>query len=89
MSEIKKIDNDSMESVSGGVVINGHRYVKINKNDIEGYEHRCQTCGYIGYENSKICPRCQSENKCVKTGRFYLDYEKATKSATDSFFDKD
>ena len=58
--------------------------------NIEGYEYRCRTCGYVGYESkgalTETCPRCQASGKYQKTGRFYMDYNKCNASATDAYY---
>ena len=92
MSNENKINEKQEEKVSGGVMVDGRSYVRINQNDIAGYEYRCKTCGYVGYkqENAgsrcETCPRCQSEGKYQKTGRFYIDYNKCNASATSAYY---
>lgn len=92
MPNNNKINEEKLENVSGGVMIDGQMYVKINEDDIEGYEYRCKTCGYIGYSKTTddaTCPRCNAQNKYYKTGRFYMDYNKCNGSATKAYYYND
>lgn len=88
-----KVRDTQLENVSGGVVVDRHNYVKINLDNIEGYEYRCKTCGYVGYESKSaypgFCPRCKAENKYEKTGRFYMDYETCRKATEGAFYGTD
>lgn len=88
-----QINDKQLESVSGGVNVEGRNYIKINLDDIEGYEYRCKTCGYVGYEQKNssptLCPRCQAKNKYSKTGRFYMDYNICNSSATNAYYGND
>ncbi len=86
MLKNNKINDKHMEKVSGGITVDGHNYVKINKKDIEGYEYRCKTCGYVGYNSQALCPRCNAEGKYEKTGRFYMNYNKCNSSATNAYY---
>lgn len=92
MENNNKLNENQTENVSGGVMVDGHPYVRINQRDIEGHEYRCRTCGYIGYESKNAepvtgtCPRCQNAGKYQKTGRFYMDYNKCNASATDAYY---
>lgn len=90
MENNNKLNKGQTENVSGGVMVDGHSYVKIDQKDIEGYEYRCRTCGYIGYESKSAltgtCPRCQAAGKYQKTGRFYMDYNKCNASATHTYY---
>lgn len=87
-----KINENQAENVSGGIMVDGQAYVRINQRDIEGYEYRCRTCGYVGYKQknsqptNETCPRCQAKGKYQKTGRFYMDYNKCNSSATDAYY---
>lgn len=91
MSNNNQINDKQLENVSGGIMVDGHSYVKINKKDIEGYEYRCGTCGHLIYNKNMCpkcprCPRCNAEkDKCKKTGRFYMDFEKCNSSAIDAY----
>ena len=89
MSNNNQINDKQLENVSGGIMVDGHSYVKINKKDIEGYEYRCKTCGYVGYNKQTRCPRCNAEGKYEKTGRFYMNYNKCNSSATNAYYYND
>ena len=92
-----QINDTQLENVSGGVNVGNHNYVKINLDDIEGYEYRCRTCGYVGYERKgsspKSCPRCQAKagrgGKYANTGRFYMDYNTCNASVTNAYYGND
>lgn len=90
MENNNKLNENQAKNVSGGIVVDGHTYVKINKKDIEYYEYRCKTCGYIGYNTKdtgcilETCPRCHSMGKLGKTGRFCVDYDKCTSALGDA-----
>lgn len=92
MLDNNKIDEKQAENVSGGVIVDGHSYVRINQKDIEGYEYRCKTCGYVGYKKkdsgpkNERCPRCLTPGKYCETGRFYMDYNKCNSAATDAYY---
>ena len=92
MLDNNKINEKQAENVSGGVMVDGRSYVRINQRDIEGYEYRCRTCGYVGYREknsgtaNETCPRCQAQGKYQKTGRFYMDYNKCSSAATDAYY---
>ena len=88
-----QINDTQLENISGGVNVENHNYIKINLDDIEGYEYRCRTCGYIGYEHKNsspnLCPRCQATGKYARTGRFYMDYNTCNASATNAYYGND
>lgn len=90
MENNNKLNENQAKNVSGGIVVDGHTYVKINKKDIESYEYRCKTCGYvlyinkdIGYYIREVCPRCRYIS-LEKTGRFCVDYDKCISALGDA-----